>query len=140
MLSDVSQVNGLGDQVPYNCPGCGGVLWEMKTAGQKRYRCHTGHSYTGPTLLASQSEKIEEMLWISLRMFEERKNLLMSMTKSARTAALGRSTAARAKETQGYIDRIRGLLLEPGSDGADDTVTRVKALMAEPRKAKSTRG
>jgi len=139
VLSDVSEVNGLGDQVPYNCPGCGGVLWEMKTPGEKRYRCHTGHSYTGPTLLASQSEKIEEMLWISLRMFEERKNLLMGMRKDARTAALRRSAAMRAKETQGYIDRIRGLLLEPGSVDAGGTLTQVKALMAEPRRAKSTR-
>lgn len=139
VLSDVSQVNGLGDQVPYNCPGCGGVLWEMDTAGEKRYRCHTGHSFTRPTLLASQSEKIEELLWISLRMFEERKNLLVSMTKSARTAALKRSTRQRAKETQGYIDRIRGMLLERGSDSPGDTLTQVKALMAEPRQARSTR-
>ena len=139
VLSDVSQVNGLGDQVPYNCPGCGGVLWEMDSEGDKRYRCHTGHSYTGPTLLASQSEKIEEMLWISLRMFEERKNLLMSMSRSARTAALKRSNRQRAREAQGFIDRIRGLLLEPGSDSPDDTLTRVKALMAEPRQARSTR-
>jgi hypothetical protein len=79
------------------------------------------------------------MLWISLRMFEERKNLLMTMTKDARTATRRRSTGARAKETQGYIDRIRGLLLEPGSDNAAATLTRVRALMAEPRKAKSTR-
>jgi two-component system chemotaxis response regulator CheB len=139
VLSDVSQVNGLGDQVPYNCPGCGGVLWEMDTAGEKRYRCHTGHSYTGPTLLASQSEKIEELLWISLRMFEERKNLLVSMTKSARTAARKRLARVQAKETQGYIERIRGMLLEPGSDKPGDTLTQVKALMAEPRQARSTR-
>src|SRR5678809_1474647 len=79
VLNDVAQVNGLGDQVPYNCPNCGGVLWEIDTPGEKRYRCHTGHSYTEPALLASQSEKIEELLWISLRMFEERKNLLTSM-------------------------------------------------------------
>src|SRR5687768_3964439 len=32
VLSDVEQVNGLGDQVPYNCPNCGGVLWEMESA------------------------------------------------------------------------------------------------------------
>ena len=139
VLSDVSKVNELGDQVPYNCPGCGGVLWEMKKPGEKRYRCHTGHSYTAPTLLASQSEKIEEMLWISLRMFEERKNLLMSMTGGARTTTGRPSAAVRARETQGFIDRIRGLLLEPGSDNAADTLTNVRALMAEPRKAKSTR-
>src|SRR5205807_2287709 len=44
VLSDVAQVNGLGDQVPYNCPNCGGVLWEVAASGMKRYRCHTGHS------------------------------------------------------------------------------------------------
>jgi len=139
VLSDVSQVNGLGEQVPYNCPGCGGVLWEMDTPGEKRYRCHTGHAYTGATLLASQAEKIEEMLWISLRMFEERKNLLVSMTKDARTAAVKRSTRRQARETQGYIDRVRGMLLAPGSEGPGDTLTKVRALMAEPRQVKSTR-
>jgi two-component system chemotaxis response regulator CheB len=139
VLSDVAQVNGLGDQVPYNCPNCGGVLWEIDTPGEKRYRCHTGHSYTGPALLASQSEKIEEMLWIALRMFEERKNLLTSMAKTAVYRSLKSSTVQRLGETEGYIRRIRGMLLSPQSHSADDTLTRVKALMAEPRKAKSTR-
>jgi two-component system, chemotaxis family, protein-glutamate methylesterase/glutaminase len=139
VLSDVSQVNGIGDQVPYNGPGCGGVLWELDTPGEKRYRCHTGHAYTRPALLASQSEKIEEMLWISLRMFEERKNLLTSMAKTSRGAVVKNETLRRAKETQGHIDRIRGILLEPGSDSPEDTLTHVKGLMAEPRKAKSAK-
>jgi len=139
VLSDISQVNGLGDQVPYNCPGCGGVLWEIDTPGGQRYRCHTGHSYTGPALLASQAEKIEEMLWISLRMFEERKNLLLSMTKASDRPAVRREHRRRANETQGYIDRIRGMLLKPGSKSPSATLTQVRALMAEPRQAKSTR-
>jgi two-component system chemotaxis response regulator CheB len=129
----------LGDQVPYNCPGCGGVLWKIDGLGERRYRCHTGHSYTGLTLLASQSEKIEEMLWISLRMFEERKNLLMSLTESSQTAPLRRKHRRRAQETQGYIDRIRAMLLDPRSDRPEDRLMHVKALMAEPRQAKSTR-
>jgi two-component system chemotaxis response regulator CheB len=141
VLSDVAQVEGLGHQVPYNCPGCGGVLWEMKHAGKnkKRYRCHTGHSYTGAALLATQSEKIEELLWVSLRMFEERKNLLVSMGKGQRTAGLRSSTNRRVGETQGYIDRIRGMLLDPGSDSPEDILTSVKANMAQPRRARSTR-
>jgi two-component system chemotaxis response regulator CheB len=139
VLSDISQVNTLGEQVPYNCPGCGGVLWELDARGEKRYRCHTGHSYTERSLLASQSEKIEEMLWISLRMFEERKNLLTSMATGARHPALKTSHRSRAKEAQGYIDRIRGLLLKPDAQTPEDTLSRVKALMAEPRMAKSTR-
>jgi two-component system chemotaxis response regulator CheB len=138
--SDISQVNGLGHQVPYNCPGCGGVLWEMETPSQKRYRCHTGHSYTGPTLLASQSEKIEEMLWISLRMFEERKNLLTTMIRGgSQSARKSVATRRRVKQTQDYIDRIRGMLLKPGSEDPEDNLTHVKAVMAEPPKAKSAR-
>jgi len=45
----------------------------------------------------------------------------------------------RGRETQGYIDRIRVMLLAPGSDAPQDTLMHVKALMAEPRQAKSTR-
>jgi two-component system chemotaxis response regulator CheB len=139
VLSDVGQVDGLGRQVPYNCPNCGGVLWEMERAKGLRYRCHTGHSFTAQTLVASQSEKIEEMLWISLRMFEERRNLLTSMARTASQKHLKASTLQRLGETRGYIDRIRSLLLSAQSTGTEDDLTKVKGLMAEPRKAKSTR-
>lgn len=30
VLSDLPSVNSLGEQVPFNCPGCGGVLWKIK--------------------------------------------------------------------------------------------------------------
>jgi two-component system, chemotaxis family, protein-glutamate methylesterase/glutaminase len=110
VLSDVSQVNGLGEQVPYNCPNCGGVLWELDAQGAKRYRCHTGHSFTRSALLTSQSEKIEEMLWIALRMFEERRNLLTSMLKQP-GGHLRRSQRERLSETQANIERIRAMLL-----------------------------
>jgi len=137
--SDISRVNTLGKQVPYNCPGCGGVLWKIDGPGGHRYRCHTGHSYTGLALLASQSEKIEEMLWISLRMFEERKNLLTTLSEDPANTAVRRKHQQEARVTQGYVDRIRAILLDPRSDLPEDRFTRVKALMAEPRRAESTR-
>lgn len=108
VLSDVDAVEALGDQVPYNCPSCGGVLWEMSLKGVRRYRCHTGHAFTDPALLVAQTEKIEETLWVSLRMLEERRNLLNSM--QGRSAGAGRSPAQRAKETEVHIERIRRML------------------------------
>jgi two-component system, chemotaxis family, protein-glutamate methylesterase/glutaminase len=138
VMSDIAQVNGLGTQVPYNCPNCGGVLWKMGADG-KRYRCHTGHSFTASALLVSQSEKIEELLWISLRMFEERKNLLNSMVKTAVHPRLKSATRQRAKETQGYIDRIRAMLLPIGPHDDAERLTLVKGIMAEPRRADSVR-
>lgn len=111
VLSDVAQVNGLGEQVPYNCPNCGGVLWEMNDPDTKRYRCHTGHSFTGAALLTSQTEKIEETLWTSLRMFEERKNLLNNMAQTQIDQKGKASYVQRAKETEIHIERIREMLL-----------------------------
>lgn len=120
VLSDVAQVSGLGGQVPYNCPNCGGVLWEMKRSDLRRYRCHTGHSFTEASLLTSQSEKIEETLWTSLRMFEERKNLLNKMAQ-AETRFTGQNEyAERARDTEVHIERIRAMLLAP-QDGVKDT-------------------
>jgi two-component system chemotaxis response regulator CheB len=112
VLSDVGQVDGLGTQVPYNCPNCGGVLWEMAKSKARRYRCHTGHSFTEAALLTSQNEKIEETLWISLRMFEERKNLLNTMLRNETRSAAKLAYAERAKDTDSQIERIRALLLK----------------------------
>jgi two-component system, chemotaxis family, protein-glutamate methylesterase/glutaminase len=124
VLSDVAAVNGLGDLVPYNCPNCGGVLWNMKASDTQRFRCHTGHSFTAAALLASQSEKIEETLWIALRMFEERRNLLNTMAGQGKT--LGTSARARASEAKVHIERIRAILLAPGQAEGEAGKTAVK--------------
>jgi two-component system, chemotaxis family, protein-glutamate methylesterase/glutaminase len=113
VLSDVKQVSGLGHQVPYNCPNCGGVLWKIDAATGQMYRCHTGHSFTDVALLTSQTEKIEETLWTSLRMFEERKNLLNNMAQIAKSPGEKRSYSEKAHATQIHINRIREMLLAP---------------------------
>lgn len=103
--------------MPFNCPGCGGVLWKINKGSFERYRCHTGHAYTSASLLAAQTQKIEETTWIALRMFEERKNLLTTMA-TGQTGATARSAAERAKLSQVHIDRIRAILL------TDDKATK----------------
>lgn len=110
VLSDLPSVNSLGDQVPFNCPGCGGVLWKIGEGPLLRYRCHTGHAYTAQVLLAEQTLKIEETMWIALRMFEERRNLLVTMAKE-KTGSAAKVAAERADHSQVHIDRIRSILL-----------------------------
>lgn len=110
----------MGDQVPFNCPGCGGVLWEVSKGGVLRYRCHTGHAYTSSVLLAEQSAKIEETLWVAPRMFEERRNLLTAVSKPD-SKGYSRSAGVRAKESEVHIKRLRTMLsfeVEPESDVA----------------------
>ena len=102
-------MNALGAQVPFNCPDCGGVLWKVEEH-PLRFRCHTGHAFTGSELVSAQSDKIQETLWISLRMFEERKNLLQTMT-DPNSRTFDRSAAERAKEADLHIGRLRAILL-----------------------------
>ena len=110
ILSDLPSVNALGEQVPFNCPNCGGVLWKMDHDTSLRYRCHTGHAYTETSLLAEQTKKIEETMWTALRMFEERKNLLTTIAKES-TGAVAESASERAKLSQIHIKRIRAILM-----------------------------
>jgi two-component system, chemotaxis family, protein-glutamate methylesterase/glutaminase len=109
VLSDLPSVDALGAQVPFNCPNCGGVLWEVAKGGVLRYRCHTGHAYTSSVLLAEQTDKIEETLWIALRMFEERRNLLTTMSDRG-SRGFSPSASSRAKESEVHITRIRAML------------------------------
>ena len=119
VLSDLPAVNELGDQVPFNCPGCGGVLWKMDKDSDLRFRCHTGHAYTAAALLAEQTKKIEETMWTALRMFEERKNLLTTMAHERRGIS-SKSALERAKLSQVHIDRIRLMLQTDDKGDADD--------------------
>lgn len=108
VASDLSSVETLGNQVPYNCPDCGGPLWQMKNTAFDRYRCHTGHAFSTAALFAAQSDKIEETLWVSLRMFEERRNLISAAAGGQK--ALPLSVQERVEESQVHIDRIRAML------------------------------
>lgn len=124
VLSDVRAVESLGDQVPYNCPACGGVLWKIAKGGLLRYRCHTGHAFTSAVLLAEQTAKIEETLWVALRMFEERRNLLntISETEGGKAAGGGRSARERAKDSQIHIERIRAMLVSGDKASNDEAM------------------
>jgi two-component system chemotaxis response regulator CheB len=128
VLSDVRAVDTLGKQVPYNCPGCGGVLWKIEKSKTLRYRCHTGHSFTAATLLAEQSGKIEETLWITLRMLEERRNLLRAMRERRQGT---QSAIERERDTEIHINRIRDILIAGGgvlnSSSSNASSTSAKA-------------
>lgn len=122
VLSDLTSVNKVGDQVPFNCPGCGGVLWKVEKDSNPRYRCHTGHAYTAASLLAEQTNKIEETMWTALRMFEERKNLLTEMAQGKKGVG-SKSALERAKMSQVHIDRIRAILKTANNESGDDMPT-----------------
>ena len=72
-----------------------------------RDSCHTGHSYTAATLMAEQKTKMEETLWIALRMFEENRNLLLRMGAQGEASP---SYVERVEQAKIHIERIRAML------------------------------
>ena len=64
----------VGDESPFSCPACGGVLREAPD-DLVRFRCRVGHAYGAESLMHAQSETIEDALWVALRALQERVEL-----------------------------------------------------------------
>jgi two-component system chemotaxis response regulator CheB len=111
VVTGIEEIVPLGNQTPYTCPGCGGVLWEMRDPDGQRYRCHTGHTYTAATFMEEQAEKIEETLWIALRMLEERKNMHKNLAHKEIKPTMKRIYEKNVQETEKHIERLRSVLL-----------------------------
>jgi two-component system, chemotaxis family, protein-glutamate methylesterase/glutaminase len=76
------------------CPECRGALWELRDGDLLRFRCHVGHAFSAESLMAEQSEGLENALWAALRSLEE-------------NAALSRRMAARASERNHTLSVMR---------------------------------
>jgi two-component system chemotaxis response regulator CheB len=72
-----------GNSSVFTCPDCGGTLWELEN-DVLRFRCRTGHAYTANTMLYESREKLEESLWVSIRVMQERADLLRRLARRAR--------------------------------------------------------
>jgi two-component system chemotaxis response regulator CheB len=113
LATHVQDLEGIGSRSLFNCPDCGGGLWKVNDPAVNRYRCHTGHVYTEKTLLQVQSEEIEETLWVAMRMLEERRNLLITVSgheKEVSTNGEWKDKQARADEINVHIERLKQVL------------------------------
>ncbi|MBW4419962.1 MAG: chemotaxis protein CheB [Myxacorys californica WJT36-NPBG1] len=99
------------------CPDCGGVLWELRSNGLIRYRCHAGHAYSSDSLLSEQADLVETSLWSAVRALEEKAALAERMAKQAREQKRMLSEAQflrRAEESRQQADVVRGVISTQG--------------------------
>ncbi len=102
-----------GTPSPFACPDCSGVLNQVPDGDVVRFRCRTGHAWTAESLGAQQAERVEESLWVALRVLEERADL--SRRLSADATRGGRDWAAahllrQADEAERSAATVRGVL------------------------------
>ncbi len=120
MISSIPEMQKLGVHSNYACHDCGGNLWEIVNDPAKRYRCHTGHVYNEVLLANLQIEKIEESVWVSIRMMEERRNLLVSMSLNKEIGESVRERFdERARQLVEYIDTLKSMLITIGKKDSE---------------------
>lgn len=98
----------IGVPSTYTCPECSGALFEIAHGGIRRFRCHTGHSFTADSLGKLQERAVEEALWAALRALHEQ--MALSTQRADEVAlpasALHRSAASRAGEAASLIREL----------------------------------
>lgn len=109
MSSDVNELEKLGILTAFTCPDCGSALVKVEQDTVPRYRCYTGHSFTEKALENEQARSLEDSLWVAIRMMEERRNLLNTMSSQDVPARI-----ERAKEMLIHIERLRNMLTNIG--------------------------
>lgn len=113
VTSNMEDIARLGNFTPLTCPECGGAMVRIDNETQPRYRCYTGHTFTGRCLETEQLKRIEESLWVSIRMMEERKNLLLNMNSDTNSpgARSNDRRDERIESLQLHIDTLRATLI-----------------------------
>jgi two-component system chemotaxis response regulator CheB len=122
MMSSINQLKKIADRSDFICPDCGGGLWHVKNDPMHRYRCHTGHVYTEKLLYDIQDENIEESVWVSIRMLEEKRNLLLLMATRENQSGdtqLAMAYQKRINEVSLHINRLKSFLIKLSEDLSD---------------------
>jgi len=116
--TSIDEVSRLGEKSLFSCPDCGGPLWNIDKP-VLHFRCHIGHSYSEKDLLYKQSESIEQTLWVSIRMMEERRILLLRNARTYNEKGLKKLSAQiadRAMQLGTHIEKLKDLLFAVNTD------------------------
>ena len=74
----------VGTPSQYSCPECGGVLWEIQDESLLRFRCRVGHAFSVDSMMAEQSDAIEEAMWAALKTLEEQVSISRNIAEQSR--------------------------------------------------------
>jgi two-component system chemotaxis response regulator CheB len=82
-----SDISKIANPSKYSCPACHGVLWKIKDEQLPRYRCRVGHAYSERSLIYELEKNIENYLWMLLRAYEEKQQIMLASFKDDSTSA-----------------------------------------------------
>jgi two-component system, chemotaxis family, protein-glutamate methylesterase/glutaminase len=81
--SNPAEFRSIGKPSDLTCPDCGSVMWTIGASAPLRYRCNTGHAFSGVSLADAQCRQSEDALWSIVRGFQERASLSNELLATA---------------------------------------------------------
>lgn len=112
-----------GEPSHISCPDCGGVLNQINTHNELRFRCQIGHAFTPLGLAAAQNDELERALAVAVRTHRDRIRLFGQMRDSAEARGLShaqdRWTDASNESTAmiEVLEKAMSSLRKPSVDG-----------------------
>lgn len=109
---DIHDMPGIGNLSAFTCPTCHGALWEIIEGDLLRYRCHVGHAFSADSLVAEQTDMVEDALYSALRALEEKAAALQRLGQQMgqRLPSLKARYEADAHDVEERAAVLRGLL------------------------------
>jgi two-component system chemotaxis response regulator CheB len=120
-MSAIEQDDKPGVPSPFACPDCGGVLWEIDNGELLHFRCRVGHAYSVESLLASQTDGLEDALWSAMRALEEKASLSRRLADRATEQSqhgAARRFAEQSADAEEHASTIRNVLLGQNDEAA----------------------
>ncbi len=126
MNMDAAEQPRAGTPSGFTCPECHGALWEVEDGELTRFRCRTGHAYSPDSLIAQQSQDLENALWVAFRALEESAALADRLCERAQGRGHGltaerfhaQADDARQRAEIVRLALLRGQLAAPNSPAA----------------------
>ena len=118
-----TEIQTPGHTSPFSCPDCGGVLNQLETGAELRFRCQVGHAFTPLGLADAQNGELERALGIAVRTHRDRIRLFGQMADSARERGLPHAVSRweeASEESQQMIavlEKATNSLRKPPIDG-----------------------
>jgi two-component system, chemotaxis family, protein-glutamate methylesterase/glutaminase len=115
-------LNTPGRASKISCPDCGGVLNQIETDKEIRFRCQVGHAFTPLGLAAMQSDELERALSVAVRTHRDRMRLFEQMKVSAADRGLAHARArwetasAEAAQFVAVLENAMVQLQKPPTD------------------------
>jgi two-component system, chemotaxis family, protein-glutamate methylesterase/glutaminase len=110
-LRDVprAKLESIGIPSSLICPGCNGPLWQLND-GPRRFRCHTGHSYTPSTLIEEHRELAEKTLGVLMTLFDDEVTLSQHVLETSKNPEQLKQMKRDLRESEDRAAALRKLL------------------------------